>query len=91
MTFPTELERLLKDFETEPNSIRKFNIDQQIDALLRNHADAILGLVRAAEVMSRALDTGHRNNDGTQMGVRMPERAHVDSLAEALTKLKEGK
>lgn len=49
MTFPAELERLLKSYKAEANAIERFRIGQQIDALIRNHADAILGLVRAAE------------------------------------------
>jgi hypothetical protein len=59
----------------------------ELIAFLINHADALAELVRAAEIMSRALDTGHRNNDGTQMGVRNPEKHHVDALRNALAKL----
>lgn len=59
----------------------------ELIVLLRNHADALAGLVRAAEIMSRAVDTGERNEDGAQRGVRMPEKYHVDELRNALDKL----
>lgn len=59
MTFPAELERLLKAYGAEANAIERFRIGQQIDALLRNHADAILGLVRAADEIVRISDRKH--------------------------------
>lgn len=59
MTFPAKLERLLKSYKAEANAIERFRIGQQIDALLRNHADAILGLVRAADEIVRISDRKH--------------------------------
>ena len=55
--------------------------------LLANNADAILELVRAADHLSCALDTGERNPDGTQRGVRNPERDKVERMRNALAKL----
>lgn len=69
MTFPTELERLLREATPEPwylagcNTVHgsdheevahPFNLqgDAELIVLLRNHAPAILELVRAAEAVA---------------------------------------
>lgn len=72
MTFPAELERLLK---TEP--------DAAVFAISRNHADAILGLARAAECIRHWHDSG---KDGMVVSAE-----HVRNLWEALAKLNGGK
>lgn len=78
MTFPTELERLLKAYAADANAIERFRIGQQIDVLLRNHADAILGLVRAAD-------------DWLSWQTDRPFSASECRLADALAKLNGGK
>lgn len=111
MTFPAELERLLKEategpwiavheivssaIKTEQNGFtdvpvevaESFSVmhkaDTQIIALLRNHADAILGLVRAAECIRHWHDSG---KDGMVVSAE-----HVRNLWEALAKLNGGK
>ena len=41
-------------------------------------------LVEALGQLVNACDTGHRNKDGTQQGVRVPEKAAVDYARAAL-------
>lgn len=74
MTFPTELEMLLKSYKAEKNAIERFRIEQHFAALLRNHADAILGLVRAAEDALLALN----------MGLGQVEAEYEDAVTQAI-------
>lgn len=85
MKFDVMLERLLKAYGAEANAIERFRIGQQIDALLRNHADAILGLVRAAEEVDREF---HQHNTSP---VRKFEAQALFALRNALAKLNGGK
>ena len=45
-------------------------------------------LLEALELLLEACSTGNFNNDGTQRGVRMPERAKVDAARAAIAKAK---
>lgn len=71
MTFPTELERLLRE------ATNSCDAQNDLEALLANHAPAILELVRAAEVMC-----GHADGDDLEAEAQM---------VEALAKLNGGK
>lgn len=78
MTFPAELERLLKIDTHTPQSA------YLLERLLVNHADAILGLVRAAEKVRHWHDA---HNGGMIVSAES-----VHELWEALAKLNgEGK
>lgn len=57
MTFPAELERLLKEALTEEMSCK-------YSRFIVNHADAILGLVRAAESLSNQYPEKRDGMDG---------------------------
>ena len=78
MTFLTELKRLNAAIPAEKNALTRFGLIQQLDALLANNADAIAGLVEAAETVNREF---HQNNTSP---VRRPAAASASSAAKAL-------
>lgn len=51
---------------------------------LRLHGQDFIALIEAARTLRASCDTVHKNADGTQMGVRNPDRHAVIALAKAL-------
>jgi len=53
-------------------------------------AEALVGIAEAAFALRIACDTGQTRADGSQAGVRVPERHHVIALADALKAIAQG-
>lgn len=90
--FAARLEGLMESIRTEPNALKRFGLIQQQDALLANHADAILGLVRAAEDALLAINMGLGQAEAEyEDAVKQAIKAR-DDVTQALAKLNgEGK
>ena len=48
--------------------------------------EQVTELLAALKQLAVSCDTGHRNSDGSQMGVRVPDKSAVDFARAALTK-----
>jgi hypothetical protein len=58
--------------------------DTRLVAYLWNHREHFAALIDAADSLVRSCDTGERNPDGTQRGIRHPDKDSIEQAREAL-------